>query len=46
MLGVNIFDLSLFAAVLISLLTVSAIALFIPTRKATRLSPLEALRYE
>lgn len=46
LLGTNPADPSVYAGVLLTLVGVATLAFFIPARRAARLSPLEALRYE
>lgn len=46
LLGINPTDPSIFAGVLLTLVGVATLAFFIPARRAARLSPMEALRYE
>jgi len=44
--GVNPADPSVYAGVLLTLVGVATLAFFLPARRAARLSPMEALRYE
>ncbi|NDV61984.1 ABC transporter permease [Puniceicoccales bacterium CK1056] len=44
--GVNPLDPSVYIGVLFTLIGVATLAFFLPARKASRLSPMEALRYE
>jgi putative ABC transport system permease protein len=44
--GVPPFDLPTFAAVTVVLSCVAALASYLPARRAARLDPLQALRYE
>ena len=46
LLGIDPMDTSVYAGVLLTLAGVAALAFFIPARRASRLSPMEALRYE
>jgi putative ABC transport system permease protein len=44
--GVTAFDPASYVVTALALLTVAAIACFVPARRASRLHPLEALRHE
>jgi putative ABC transport system permease protein len=44
--GVNAMDPSIYAGVLLTLTGVATLAFFLPARRASRLSPMDALRYE
>ncbi len=44
--GINPADPSVYIGVLLTLIGVSTLAFFLPARRAARLSPMEALRYE
>ncbi|MEX0322415.1 MAG: ABC transporter permease [Puniceicoccaceae bacterium] len=44
--GINPTDPSVYIGVLLTLIGVSTLAFFLPARRAARLSPMEALRYE
>lgn len=46
LLGINPTDPSVYAGVLLTLIGVATLAFFIPARRAARLSPMDALRYE
>lgn len=46
LVGINPLDTSVYLGVLLTLVGVATLAFFIPARRAARLSPLEALRYE
>jgi predicted permease len=46
MLGINPLDPSVYTGVLLTLVGVATLAFFIPARRAARLSPMDALRYE
>jgi putative ABC transport system permease protein len=46
LLGTSPTDPSVYAGVLLTLIGVATLAFFIPARRAARLSPMEALRYE
>jgi hypothetical protein len=46
MFGINPIDPSVYIGVLLTLVGVSTLAFFLPARRAARLSPMEALRYE
>jgi ABC-type antimicrobial peptide transport system permease subunit len=39
-------DLSVYSSVLLILISVATLAFFVPARKAAKLSPMEAMRYE
>ena len=44
--GINPADPSVYVGVLLTLVGVATLAFFLPARRAARLSPMEALRYE